>query len=179
MTDPPRYCPFYCEENVWHLCADPRVGSGLHEVWVISNLQRSVALCRQRAGDPPLGLVVWDYHVVLASSSDDGWRVWDLDTTAGLDLPAQQWLEATFLPVPDAFRPRFRVLDAQRYRQVLASDRRHMKKPDGAWLQPPPRWPSIGEGHNLDRLTDLATPFEGQLFDLVQLRARLEQDPRH
>lgn len=179
MTDAPRYCPFYCEENVWQLCVDPRVGSGPREVWVISNLQRTVALAHQRAGEPPLGLVVWDYHVVLASSSDDGWRLWDLDTTMGLNIPADRWLQGTFLPVPEPFRPWFRVLDAPRYRQMLASDRRHMKGPEGAWLQSPPPWPSIGEGHNLDRFTDLATPFEGGVFDLVQLRARLEQDLRH
>jgi hypothetical protein len=62
---------------------------------------------------------------------------------------------------------------AATYRDALASDRRHMRAPDGSWRAPPPSWPTIGDGHTLDRLLDLAEPSPGDVLDLGALRARL------
>ncbi|KOB65718.1 Protein N-terminal glutamine amidohydrolase, partial [Operophtera brumata] len=37
----------------------------------------------------------------------------------------------------------FRVVPAKQFLQHFASDRRHMKRPDGSWIKPPPPYPAI------------------------------------
>lgn len=37
----------------------------------------------------------------------------------------------------------FRVVPAKQFLQSFASDRRHMKRPDGSWIKPPPPYPAI------------------------------------
>jgi protein N-terminal glutamine amidohydrolase len=146
---PPRYQAYYCEENVWHLAGEV---SGARWALVISNPERAVALWRQRAGRPPDGFVVWDYHVALlvqrepGSLGGAGWWVADLDTLAGSPLPLAAWLRETFRPLPaewERLSPRFRLVDAARYRAEFSSERSHMRRADGTWLQPPPPWPAI------------------------------------
>ncbi|CAG8519516.1 24380_t:CDS:2 [Cetraspora pellucida] len=65
------YTPFYCEENVYHLCKkfsellDKSIGN--YEVYAcfISNQTRSVPIRKQKAAKSPDGFVIWDYHVIL------------------------------------------------------------------------------------------------------------------
>ena len=164
----PRYCPFYCEENLWWLAADPRVGPGRRRVLIVSNAQRKVALWNQRAGAPEQdGLVVCDYHVVLLC--DDA--LWDLDTTLGAPLPLSDYLRQTFRGAPDRFAPRFRVMDADLYRGLFASDRRHMRTKGGGFQEPPPPWPPIGEGNSLEALLDFEREEPGMVVDLPGLLA--------
>jgi hypothetical protein len=164
-----RYCPYFCEENVWHLCADPgAVAVPVEErrVVFISNARRQVVLHRQRAGGG--GPVVWDYHVVLLA----GGKIWDLDTTLGFGVDADRWLRESFPPVDADHAPRFRVIDAPTYLKTFASDRSHMKGPDGRPLKPLPPWPPIGTGTNLMRFVDVQTPFVGEVLTLDGLRAK-------
>lgn len=161
---------------MWHLCADPSVGATHREVWVIANDAGTTALWHQRAGSSPEGLVVWDYHVVLATFDEPAGRVWDLDSTLGLDVPAIDYVTATFRPVPPPLRPKFRRLPADLYREVLRTDRRHMLDAKGNYLRPPPAWPpptDADEPHNLHRLADMKDPFVGDIVDLPSLRSRL------
>lgn len=172
--DRQRYWPYYCEENVWHLCAT--VGGQYGLVAFVSNAARRVAMWGQRAAAHPGEPVLWDYHVVLLARGRDDWRVWDLDSTLGLDIPLAAWLSASFEAgrVPDPLRPRFRLVPADAFRRRFSSDRRHMRGPGGAFAQPPPPWETIGEGHNLDRFVDMRdSAFLGELFDLPALRRRL------
>lgn len=37
----------------------------------------------------------------------------------------------------------FRVIPAETYLAEFASDRRHMRRPDGTWIKPPPSYPPI------------------------------------
>ncbi|KAI4468031.1 hypothetical protein MML48_2g00017655 [Holotrichia oblita] len=37
----------------------------------------------------------------------------------------------------------FRVIPAAEFLKEFASDRRHMKRPDGSWIKPPPNYPPI------------------------------------
>ena len=165
------YWPFYCEENLWHLCEDPVVaedGSPIpveeRRVIVITGARGRVAMRRQRAGgDRPM---LWDYHVVLGARG----KIWDLDTTLGLPVDLEDWTRESFLPHFPDFRPRFRVVDAPTYRERFASDRSHMRGPDGAWLQPPPPWPPIGVGMTLPRFIDMDTEFVGEICELGSLR---------
>lgn len=169
-----RYCPFYCEENVWWACEDAPAGS---KVVFVSNAKRAVALCFQRAARDGIGPVVWDYHVILlVPDAEHGWVVVDLDTTLGERVPARDYVERTFLAfdqLPSELHPRFRVLDLADYRRHFSSDRGHMRRDDGGWMAPPPAWDRIGEGPgNLMRLVDLDDGFLGEVIDLEQLRAR-------
>ena len=161
-----RYCPYFCEENIWHLASEASVGVPLDErrVVFISNAARQVAMHHQRAGrGRPM---VWDYHVVLLA----GGLIWDLETTLDLPLSLDLWVMKSF-PVGIAARaPRFRVIDAPAYLSTFASDRSHMLGPTGLPLKPFPSWPRIGEGMNLMRFVDLETPFLGEVLDLDALR---------
>jgi hypothetical protein len=179
--DAPRYQPFFCEENVWHLCADPRVPPAPRAVLFVSNRDRTVAFLQQRAGraDTP---VVWDYHVVLVVRGDAQWWVWDLDTRLPLPVPLSRWLEESFaLPrgFPPPFAPRFRVVEAEQYRAGFRSDRSHMRGPDGAWRADPPPWPAIlGGAHDLSRYVDLEQPDPGRVADLDALLTTLDDVTR-
>ena len=186
-----RYCPYYCEENIWHLCADPQVTSVPSErrVLFVANRDRRVAMWGQRLSTDPELPVVWDYHVVLLVRQfaqpgwgQPGWELWDLDAAIPPPRPALTWLDDCFRGagvVPPQFEPQFRVVPASAFRRHFRSDRSHMRAPDGGWLQPPPDWPAIlgepfegdGEGSNLDRFLDVEDPaFLGEVFDLRGLR---------
>ena len=174
VSDPTRhgyaYCPYYCEENIWHLCAHPALGDGRRVVLLVSNAGRQVAVWGQRSAAGPDAAVIWDYHVIAAAWAEGDWWVWDLDTGLGLPLPAADYLVQSFRPVPPRFRPWFRLVGCGDYRWRFASDRRHMQRPDGGYAQPPPDWPAIGDGHNLGRFIDMEDGFVGEVLDLEGLR---------
>jgi protein N-terminal glutamine amidohydrolase len=168
------YQAFYCEENIWHLCGDPRAGGDDRHVLFVSNEARRVAMWGQKASRDPGDPVVWDYHVVLLARTRT-WSVWDFDSTLGLDVPLARWLESSFDAfVPEAFRPLFRCVEAGAYRRELASDRRHMRRPDGTEVSPAPPWPCIGRGHNLDRFIDVRAAGPGEVYDLAGLKRRFD-----
>ena len=167
------YQPFYCEENVWHLCGHPEVGGPQREVVFITNPAKTVALWEQRASELEEGLVAWDYHVVLATGGERGWQVWDLDSRLPWGTSASRYLERTFRPVRAELRPAFRAVQAAVYQRTFASDRSHMRSQSGVWARPSPPWPRIGQGHNLERFVDLDDPFVGRVLTLEQLRQRL------
>jgi hypothetical protein len=182
----PAYCPFYCEENIWQLCADERGrlgGAGDRRVLIISNPARRVAMWGQRSSSDPELPVAWDYHVIMLIRRPSGWEAWDLDAVGPLPRPAVEWLEASFRGtglLPRKFEPRFRLVACADYRRHLRSDRRHMRGPDGSPIHPPPSWaPIMGErvpgadddGSNLDRFLDCEDrEFIGELMDLHALR---------
>jgi len=138
-----RYCPLYCEENVWQLCDDPTVPAGPRAAVFISNRSRQVAVAYQRASPIPEAPIVWDYHVVMALRRASAWEIWDLDSTLGLGVDLETWIDRVFggregFGVPHD--PTFRVIEAGLYRETLSTDRSHM--PEG----PRPPWPRIGTG---------------------------------
>jgi hypothetical protein len=170
------YWPYFCEENIWHLCLDERVAGdrgpiplGERQVVFISNAARRVAIHKQRAGGG--GSVLWDYHVVLRV----GGNVWDPDSTLGFPVDVNLWVKESFLPLDPDHAPRFRVIDAPAYVSMFASDRSHMLDSKGVPLQPLPPWPRIGEGMNLLRFVDMETAFHGELMDLDSFRRRFRR----
>jgi hypothetical protein len=170
------YQPFYCEENVHQLCRDPLFAGRRCDVVFISNPDRTCVMWHQRAARRPGGHLFWDYHVVLLTLAD-GWEVWDLDTTLGLPVPADEYLAGSFRDgIAPELMPRFRIVDAALFVQTFASDRAHMRLPGGAFRKPPPPWPPIGPPgapSNLMRFVDMEQPFLGEVLDLAALRARV------
>lgn len=176
----PSYQPFWCEENAWHLAADPCVastgGAGERRVLILSGSSGTVACWAQRAAEPG-EVVLWDYHVVLAVRAADGWLVWDQDTRLGCPLPVEVWLTGTF-PVPEQvpakFSPRFLAISAADYRRDLRSDRSHMRTASGGWQHPPPPWPLIAGG-SVTLAEYVARARRG--IGLEELRRQLTPDP--
>jgi hypothetical protein len=190
----PLYCAYYCEENIWHLCADPRVDADERRVLFICNRAHKVAMWGQRIAEHPDLPIAWDYHVILlarASTRGPQWQAWDLDARAPCPQPASTWLDHSFKGIallPPELEPNFRLVEADVYRRRFRSDRRHMRKPDGTSIQPPPSWPIIlgepfreplrepDDGSNLARFLDIDDrEFVGERFDLPGLRRWLRQ----
>lgn len=167
------YCPYYCEENAYFLCADERIGAGKRAVLFITNPSRSVIMRGQKVAGRRDELAMWDYHVVVLVERD-GVDVWDLDTLHGMPIPLVRYLDLSFPPVPARYSPSFRLVGADEFRAAFATDRRHMKTEDG-YEHPPPPWDPPGNGHNLDRFLDLDDAFVGRVlgFDaLARLAAK-------
>jgi protein N-terminal glutamine amidohydrolase len=164
--------PFYCEENVWHLCQEPLFASKTRHVVFISNLERAVPMWNQRAGRGKP--IVWDYHVIMLVESP--LEVWDADTTLGLPTRLFDYLEGSFHPyVESPFAPSFRVVRAEEFVEVFASDRSHMQRADGSFRKPPPSWPMIGKpgtASNLMHFIDMGREFVGDVLSLPDLREK-------
>lgn len=175
MLSDVRYQPFYCEENVFHLCGhDAFRGRRAHAV-VISGSLGGFVMWHQRAARSPKAPLFWDYHVILLA--EDPWEAWDLDTTLGLPFPADAYLRRSFHPgVPPDLLPIFRLVEAELFVATLASDRSHMRGPDGRFERPPPSWPPVSapeRGSNLRRFVDMSDPFAGEVMSLEALIARV------
>lgn len=155
-----RYAPFYCEENIWHLANDGQIQG----VAFISNPRQQVA-CFAQGRSKTGEVTVWDYHVIGfgVDAVTGALVVWDFDSTLPGPCPAATYLAATFPLLPPKFQhvaPWFRLCTAADFVATFASDRRHMRKPDGSWEKPPPLWPCIqiaGQpAHTLDAFVNVA-----------------------
>ncbi|KAM9384289.1 protein N-terminal glutamine amidohydrolase [Pholidichthys leucotaenia] len=157
-------CPYtscYCEENVWKLCEYIRTEktSPLEQLFVvfISNQNRMVPLWKQKSGhgDQP---VIWDYHVILLHAVPQAdVLVYDLDSQlpfpCSLELYGTQALRSD-RDIRPQFHRKFRVVPADCFLLNFASDRSHMRNPDGSWKMPPPPYPPIRTGENHMNLND-------------------------
>ncbi|XP_008297544.1 protein N-terminal glutamine amidohydrolase [Stegastes partitus] len=154
------YTSCYCEENVWKLCEFVRTKrtGPLEQLFVVfvSNDNRMVPLWKQKSGrgDQP---VIWDYHVVLlqvALQSDA--LIYDLDSELPFPCNLKVYGAKAFRSdchIRPEYHRKLRVVPADSFLQNFASDRSHMKNPDGTWKMPPPPYPPIHttESHmNLD-----------------------------
>lgn len=170
-----RHHPFYCEENVFHLCQHPVLGARARHAVFVSGALGGCVMWHQRAARGPAAPLFWDYHVVVLA--EDPWEVWDLDSTLGCPVSAALYLERSFRPgLPAELAPIFRVVRAAEMVATLASDRSHMRGPDGRFQRPPPPWPPVsepGRGTNLARFVDMADPFVGEVLSLAELSSRV------
>lgn len=173
------YFPCYCEENVWKLCQDVSIRHPSElckcSVVFVSNEKRTVPMWRQRAGKDEEKLVIWDYHVLFLYHPDDRCLVFDLDSELPFPTYFHKYVTETFrtdqILKPDLFRY-FRVVPAPVYLQNFASDRSHMKRPDGTWIKPPPDYNCIKSATSSNNLEDFinmdSTKGYGEVVNLVE-----------
>ena len=148
------YTSCYCEENVYKMIEvwEDRP-KDLHAVF-ITNERKMCPIWEQRSSKEPGEPVVWDYHVIAATST----HVYDLDTTLPFPCDIDTYLQRSFRPdtLNPVFQQLLRPIPATEFLRVFSSDRRHMFK-DGKWLSEPPSYPPIFNpslGHNLSQLID-------------------------
>ncbi|KAJ3637282.1 hypothetical protein MTP99_000755 [Tenebrio molitor] len=174
----------YCEENVYKLCQDvsSRHSGEINKCFVVfvSNPSRTVPLWRQRSGKDEDRLVIWDYHVIfLYHPEPEKCLVYDLDSELPFPTYVHKYVTETFrtdhILKPDYFRY-FRVIPANEFLKEFASDRRHMKRPDGTWIKPPPNYPAIQTATNTHNLEDYiqmdSSKGPGQVLSLTQFVQR-------
>ena len=140
-----KYCPRYCEENIWHLAQEPALAESERVVALISNEAGACLFWNQRIAEGPGLPVWWDYHVVLLARHER-WYVYDLDTALPLPAPAETYFDETFPMegrIPVELRPRFALIEGDDFVASFGSDRSHMQDAVGNWLAPPPEWPRI------------------------------------
>ena len=142
-----KYAAYYCEENIWHLCAERRDAGLASTVLLLTNAERTCALYNQRAAAPGAP-ILWDYHVILLANDDHRghWMVWDLDTRLDLPLGFSDYVAGTFAEpgrLDARFDVRFRVIDGAAWLADFSSDRAHMKTAQDRYRAPPPPWPAI------------------------------------
>ncbi|KAK9664349.1 hypothetical protein RND81_14G035400 [Saponaria officinalis] len=164
------HTPFYCEENVYNLCkklssagiADAQA-SDLFVVF-ISNDNKQIPLWHQKASHRADGVILWDYHVICVQkqSNTEAPLVWDLDSTLAFPSSLSSYVADTFRPSFQLFSEynRFcRVVHAPIFLRCFASDRRHMKDPNGDWIAQPPSYDPIvsqdGAVHNLNEYMEI------------------------
>nr|CAI5823505.1 unnamed protein product [Callosobruchus analis] len=178
------YVSCYCEENVYKLAQEvtTKHPNEINKCFVvfISNPSRTVPLWRQRAGKDEDKLVIWDYHVIfLYHPEPDKCLVYDLDSELPFPTYVHKYVTETFrtdhILKPDYFRY-FRVIPANEFLNEFASDRRHMKRPNGTWIKPPPTYPPIRTSvcaHNLEDYIQMDTAKgPGQVLTLTQFVQR-------
>lgn len=168
----PRTCDFtyttcYCEENVYLLCQQlsqsGMAASDASDLFVvfISNAGRKVPIWRQKAGSSENdGIIIWDYHVIcIQIFTEKGYEaiVWDLDTTLQFPQTFSLYMKEAFRPWLDLhpmYQRLYRVVAGPLFLKYFASDRRHMRTPEGLWRMPPPPYDCIcgedGIAHNLE-----------------------------
>ena len=142
-----KYVPYYCEENIWHLCQHQDFDNiETCDVVFITNERKQFPIFYQRAAISNERFVVWDYHVILITKEKDkGAFVWDLDTTLSFPVPLEFYVKECFLFEKKyaKYYPKFRIIERNKLLSTFTSDRKHMlvKGSDTEYLQPPPAWP--------------------------------------
>lgn len=156
-----KYCPFFCEENIWYLCQEESLANFERKVVFIFNKNKYVTMKNQRLAT----LVHWDYHVVLLFKNSD-WMVADFDTSLTFPCPAEEYLNRSFITDDTIL---FRMVDSSHYVKNFASDRSHMIGKDGNYFQKPPPWNRIGTGFNLWEFFDVAKNRHGKRVSLNEM----------
>ncbi|KIY95534.1 WDYHV motif containing 1 [Monoraphidium neglectum] len=165
------YTSCYCEENAL-LLSRRLVDSGvvpapecLYVLFVTNRLRQTPLWCQRAASDED-GLVVWDYHVFVIEAAHGRLRrarVWDLDTRLPFPCSLDDYTHAALRPVR---APVYRVVPAADLWRHFASDRSHMRLPEGGWSAAPPPYPCLGPQDGVRAVTlqqylDVREAYEG------------------
>lgn len=166
--------PYYCEENIWHLCQHKHFPDS--HVIVISSLGEYFPMLRQINEQQAELPVLWDYHVILLIRENKGdCYILDFNTSLPFCTPLKVYFEQSFMAealLKPTEVPLFRILTAQQYIAELRSDRSHMKA-ENNWLSPPPAWNPISKREtNLKQFTDMTDQAYGEIMTAQELLLR-------
>lgn len=169
-TDALDYQPFYCEENIWRLNRSAAFRNTARDVVFITSVSGACPLFGMKASEDAEQAIFWDYHVLLLDRRSTPSHIWDLDSIHGASQPALAWAQRT-LPdcehLPSEHHPIFRVVPGEDFERDFTSDRSHMLGSDGAYLHPPPTWPSpSAKGTCLARYTSAEGEGPGKVLTL-------------
>lgn len=165
------YTTNYCEENIYHLAESLVLNDSPSFVIIISNPTKSVPFWLNRlqiSHENPGGFVVWDYHVILLSTTSStttsagldvpelqnggqaaaAVTVWDYDSAVPFPCPAALYFQSVLKAnrshgLEKRYRRLYRIVSAAAYLAEFASDRSHMLRPDGSYCAPLPIWQPI------------------------------------
>ncbi|KAK3010165.1 hypothetical protein RJ639_011410, partial [Escallonia herrerae] len=165
------------EENVYWLCKklltnglEKTEGSDLFVVFISNEKKQAsvmqIPLWHQKASQRADGITLWDYHVICVQRIKEGSTshvVWDLDSSLPFPSPLSTYVSESIRPsfqLFSEFQRFFRIVHAPLFLRYFASDRRHMKDPDGNWISQPPAWETIvaedGTVHNLNEYIEMS-----------------------
>ncbi|CAF0990953.1 unnamed protein product [Rotaria sordida] len=145
------YTSCYCEENIWKLCEcwkqnNPNHLNSLYAVF-ISNKRRQIPIWEQKSASNSEHLAIWDYHVILVDKSSSPSVIYDFDSTLPFPVSATNYIQLAIhdeINIVHRYHRMFRVIPAQEYLDVFASDRSHMLKEDKiTYIASPPSYPPI------------------------------------
>ena len=166
------YQPYYCEENIWHLCQHAPFKNSY--VVFIASKGGSFPMLNQRVMQNHLTPVYWDYHVILLVPAESN-QILDFDTSLAFSNDVGSYFRNSFIDndlLSADETPWFRVVVASEYIRLFCPDRRHMKTESG-WQAPPPEWPLIGKSvHNLPSFTDMNNDEIGEVLGYDEMLAR-------
>ncbi|MFC1589731.1 hypothetical protein ACFL3P_05635 [Pseudomonadota bacterium] len=166
------YQPYYCEENIWHLCQHERFKNSY--VIFIASKGNAFPMLRQRAMPDPAIPIMWDYHVVLLVLDKPN-QILDFDTTLAFSTDIETYFSQSFIKaalLDEGQTPWFRLVPAAEYVERFSSDRSHMKTETG-WLAPPPAWTCIGSSkNNLSCFIDMNNEEIGEVLTYEEILMR-------
>ncbi|XP_073986250.1 N-terminal glutamine amidase tungus [Rhodnius prolixus] len=154
------YTPCYCEENVWKLCEKIKDSDSdlLENCYVIfvSNDAKQVPIWFQRSGHISRdNLCIWDYHVFLILKDPKETKVYDFDTVLEFPVTFNNYVKQAIKPEYNEHYERlFRVISADIFLSTFASDRSHMRKPDGSYTSDPPFYAPISSKDSTNNIQE-------------------------
>ena len=166
------YQPYYCEENIWHLCQNP-VFENSYVIFIVS-AGDSFPMRHRRVTEHPSIPVLWDYHVILLAEAEQN-HIIDFDTTLPFCTDVKTYFTQSFIDnalLDDEEIPMFRIIAASDYVDRFSSDRSHMKSKSG-WQATPPDWPVIGnKPNNFADFIDSSNNTIGEILSYREVMAR-------
>uniref|UniRef100_A0A3Q2R378 Protein N-terminal glutamine amidohydrolase n=1 Tax=Fundulus heteroclitus TaxID=8078 RepID=A0A3Q2R378_FUNHE len=120
------------------------------QIWTLTLMMFSVLLqiplWKQKSGhgNEP---VLWDYHVILLQVRPQSESlVYDLDSELSFPCSLRLYGAMAFRSdrhIRPEYHRKLRVIPAESFMLNFASDRSHMRNPDGTWKMPPPPYPAL------------------------------------
>lgn len=156
------YTACYCEENIWKLCESWKSKDPTHLPYLsavfISNERRQIPIWEQKSANNEERIVIWDYHVILVDKSSSPALIYDFDTNLSFPTDVSDYLLRAIrseTKISSRYHRLFRVIPAQEYLDVFASDRSHMLKKDRVtYNSPPPTYPPIRNEKSSNNIND-------------------------
>jgi len=174
ISNPSKSVPIWCQRSSKNPRSVPVVWD-YHVILIYRGKEAVKKDVKDREPSSPPSSSLSSSSPPSSSLSSSSW-VYDLDTILPFPESFTTYFDESFgneEELKPRFKRFFRVIPAKEYLSRFASDRRHMKKPDGSWAMPPPPYPSIvakdGTRNNIDDCIDVTNERTfGQIMNAKQ-----------